>query len=51
MACIDEHLKGIDNDKPLATPQMSMKRGIQIFGEDGVKALTDELQQLHDRVS
>ena len=34
---------------PLATPQMSMKRGIKMFGEQGVKAVADELQQLHDR--
>ena len=34
----------------MVTPQMSMKRGTMIFGEDGVKAVTDEVQQLHDRV-
>jgi hypothetical protein len=55
--CIGEQNKGveqpiIDNveeDKPLATPQMSMKRGIKLFGDDGVKAVTEELKQLHDR--
>ena len=34
----------------MVTPQMSMKRGTMNFGEDGVKAVTDEVQQLHDRV-
>ena len=50
MTYIDEHIKGMYNGKSLATPQMSMKHGIKTFGEDGVKAVTDELQQLHDRV-
>ena len=49
VAGIDEHIKEIDNDKPLATQQMSMKHGLKTFGEDGMKAINDELQQLHDR--
>ena len=28
---------------------MSMKRGIQMFREDGVAAVKKEMQQLHDR--
>ena len=31
------------------TPQMSMKRGIQMFRKDGVAAIKKEMQQLHDR--
>ena len=38
-----------EQDKPRATPQMSMKRGLKLFGDDGVKAVTEELKQLHDR--
>ena len=38
-----------DNEPPLATPQMSMKRGIKMFGDDGVAAVKKEMQQLHDR--
>ena len=38
-----------NNESPLATPQMSMKRGNQMFGEDGVAAVKKEMQQLHDR--
>jgi hypothetical protein len=33
----------------MATPQMSMKRGLKIFGEGGSKAVSKEMQQLHDR--
>jgi hypothetical protein len=36
-------------EAPLGTPQMSMKRGLKIFGEDGQKAVSKEMQQLHDR--
>ena len=54
----EEQTKGVEQqpardeaveDKPLATSQMSMKRGIKLFGDEGVKAVTDDLQQLHDR--
>ena len=37
-----------DNESPLATAQMSMKKGIQMFGKDGVSAIKKEMQQLHD---
>jgi CO dehydrogenase/acetyl-CoA synthase beta subunit len=37
-----------DEVAPLATPQMSMKRGIKVFGEDGVAAVKKEMLQLHD---
>eukprot|EP00978_Attheya_sp_CCMP212_P045501 scaffold348922_cov20-Attheya_sp.AAC.1 len=29
--------------------QYSMKKGLKVFGEPGVNAVVDELQQLHDR--
>jgi Reverse transcriptase (RNA-dependent DNA polymerase) len=35
--------------EPLSTPQMNMNKGISMFGADGVKAVKNELQQLHDR--
>jgi hypothetical protein len=38
-----------DEDGPLATPQMSMKRGLKVFGEDGVEAVKKEMLQLHER--
>ena len=33
----------------IATTQMSMKKGLKAFGEEGVDAVLAELQQLHDR--
>jgi hypothetical protein len=33
----------------LSTPQMSMNRGIRVFGEAGVEAVRKEMQQLHDQ--
>ena len=33
----------------LETPQMSLKAGLQIFGNDGVRAVEKEMRQLHDR--
>jgi hypothetical protein len=39
---------GEDNE-PLATPQMSMKKGIKVFGQDGVAAVKKEMLQLHER--
>jgi hypothetical protein len=36
-------------EEPLATPQMSMKKGLKIFGEDGVQAIKKEMLQLHER--
>jgi hypothetical protein len=29
--------------------QYNPKRGLQIFGNDGIKAIQEELKQLHDR--
>jgi Reverse transcriptase (RNA-dependent DNA polymerase) len=40
---------GDDERGSLATPQMSMKRGLKLFGEDGVSAVGAEIKQLHDR--
>ena len=37
-----------NDESPLATVQMSMKKGIQMFGKDGVAAVKKEMQQLHD---
>ena len=37
------------NDVPEDTPQMSMKQGLRMFGEDGYAAVRKEMQQLHDR--
>jgi hypothetical protein len=36
-------------DEPMATPQMSMKKGLKVFGKDGVEAVKKEMLQLHDR--
>ena len=38
-----------DIESQFQTPQMSMKRGIQMFREDGVTAIRKEMQQLHDQ--
>ena len=38
-----------DDTQEFQTPQMSMKRGIKLFREDGVAAVRKEMQQLHDR--
>ena len=38
-----------DGDAPEDTPQMSMKRGLREFGEEGYTAVRKEMQQLHDR--
>ena len=38
-----------DGDAPEDTPQMSMKRGLRMFGEEGYTAVRKEMQQLHDR--
>jgi hypothetical protein len=36
-------------DAPLVIPQMSMKRGLKVFGEEGVEAgVKKEMMQLHD---
>jgi hypothetical protein len=39
----------IPEDEPLATPQMNMRKGLKVFGKDGVEAVKKEMQQLHDR--
>ena len=33
------------NDAPEDTPQMSMKQGLRMFGEDGYAAVRKEMQQ------
>jgi hypothetical protein len=38
-----------EEEEPLATPQMSMKKGIRVFGQDGIAAVKKEMLQLHDR--
>ena len=38
-----------DGRGSMATPQMSMKRGLKLFGDDGVSAVSTEIKQLHDR--
>ena len=37
------------DDTPEETPQMSMKKGLKMFGEGGYAAVKKEMQQLHDR--
>ena len=37
------------DEGPEDTPQMSMKKGLQMFGEGGYAAVKQEMQQLHDR--
>ncbi len=37
-----------NNDGSLATAQMSMKKGLKMFGKGGVEAVRGEMQQLHD---
>ena len=37
------------DDEVLETPQMSLKAGLQTFGDDGIKAVEKEMRQLHDR--
>ena len=33
---------------PVATPQMCLKKGLKMFGADGMGAVKKEMQQLHD---
>ena len=35
--------------KSMATPQMSINKGIRVLGEDGVNAVRKEVTQLHER--
>ena len=45
-----EHIVLTTTDEvPEDTPQMSMKKGLQMFGEGGYAAVKEEMQQLHDR--
>ena len=37
------------NDVPNETAQMSIKKGLKVFGEKGYAAVKKEMQQLHDR--
>ena len=37
------------DDAPEETAQLSMKKGLKIFGEQGYAAVKKEMQQLHDR--
>jgi hypothetical protein len=36
-------------DEPMSTPQMNMRKGLKVFGEDGVAAVKKEMLQLHER--
>ena len=36
------------DDIPEEMPQMSMKKGLTVFGEGGYAAMKKEIQQLHD---
>jgi len=46
----DSDVPSSDSQDPVATPQMSMARGLKLFGMDGELAVTKEMQQLHDRM-
>ena len=42
--------RGLDDiEGGLTTPQMSIKRGLKLFGNDGLKAIKVEMLQLHSR--
>ena len=45
----DEVVLVTANDALEDTPQMSVKQGLRMFGEDGYAAIRKEMQQLHDR--
>ena len=34
--------------RPLTTPQVTMKKGLKMFGTDGLNTVKKELQLLHD---
>ena len=47
----DEHAEiyvAQSSEATLATPQMPMRRGLKLFGTEGISAVKVELQQLHD---
>ena len=45
----DEVVLTTADDAPEETAQMSMKKGLRMFGEEGYAAVRKEMQQLHDR--
>ena len=45
----DEVVLTTANDVAEETAQMSMKKGLRVFGEEGYAAVKKEMQQLHDR--
>ena len=45
----DEVVLTTADDVPKETAQMSMKKGLRMFGEEGYAAIRKEMQQLHDR--
>ena len=45
----DEVVLTTSHDVPEETAQMSMKKGLKRFGEEGYTAVRKEMQQLHDR--
>ena len=44
-----ETVSNADQETILETPQVNMNQGIKTFGEAGVQAVKQEMQQLHDR--
>jgi hypothetical protein len=38
-----------EQGESLATAQMSMNKGLKLFGEAGIKAVSSKMAQLHDR--
>jgi hypothetical protein len=36
-------------EAPMATPQMSMRKGLKVFGNNGIEAVKKKMLQLHDR--
>ena len=47
----DDHDDHIPQHKVLATPQMSMNKGLKVFGQDGIELLFVEMKQLHNCVT
>ena len=45
----DEVVLTTANNVPEETAQMSMEKGLRVFGEEGYAAVKKEMQQLHDR--
>jgi hypothetical protein len=38
-----------EDDEMYATPQVNLRQGLEMFGEEGVDAVRQEMKQLHDR--